>query len=69
MLGIKHRDATLPNDIDTAHRQIREQTETLRQQALRIAKHRLEKKVSSSNQGSLFHARRCVTGWQRVRFC
>jgi transposase len=38
------RDATLPNDIDTAHRQIREQAETLRQQAQLIAKlqHQLE---------------------------
>jgi transposase len=36
--------ATLPNDIDTAHRQIREQAETLRQQAQLIAKlqHQLE---------------------------
>ena len=39
-----HPAATLPNDIDTAHRQIREQAETLRQQAHLIAKlpHQLE---------------------------
>ena len=39
-----HQAATLPNDIDTAHRQIREQAETLRQQAHLITKlpHQLE---------------------------
>ena len=39
-----HPAATLPNDIDTAHRQIREQAETLRQQAHLITKlqHQLE---------------------------
>ncbi|HEY1562256.1 MAG TPA: IS66 family transposase [Caulobacteraceae bacterium] len=37
-------DATLPGDLDTAHRQIREQAETLRQQGQLIAKlqHQLE---------------------------
>ena len=38
------RDATLPDDLDTAHRQIRELAETLRQQNHLIAKlqHQLE---------------------------
>ena len=38
-------DATLPDDIDTAHRQIREQADTLRQQARLIARlqHQLER--------------------------
>ena len=37
-------DATLPDDLDTAHRQIREQAETLRQQGHLIARlqHQLE---------------------------
>ena len=37
-------DAALPDDLDTAHRQIREQAETLRQQGLLIARlqHQLE---------------------------
>ena len=39
-----HNDATLPGDLDTAHRQIRELVETLRQQTHLIAKlqHQLE---------------------------
>jgi transposase len=39
-----HDDATLPGDLDTAHRQIREQAETLRQQSHLIARlqHQLE---------------------------
>ena len=38
-------DATLPDDLDTAHRQIREQAEALRQQAHLIARlqHQLER--------------------------
>ena len=35
---MKHNDATLPGDLDTAHRQIRVQAETLRQQTHLIAK-------------------------------
>src|SRR4051812_36585789 len=37
-------DAALPDDLDTAHRQIREQAETLRQQSQLIARlqHQLE---------------------------
>ena len=42
--GMASDDATLPDDLDTAHRQIREQAETLRQQGQLIARlqHQLE---------------------------
>ena len=42
--GMAPGDAALPDDLDTAHRQIREQAETLRQQGQLIARlqHQLE---------------------------
>ena len=35
LYGMTPGDAALPDDLDTAHRQIREQAETLRQQGRR----------------------------------